>query len=482
MKGRKISYHVTFDVDTKSESDYFLLPFAVEQGTEAIRILYSYDEGDRSDPNVIDIGLLGPGETEFLRVGSFRGWSGSNKREICVSSQGATPGYYRGAIQAGKWNVLLGLYKISKGGCPCDVEIVLERGSVPSRAKAVTQKEVPSPIKETAWRWLRGDLHVHSHHSDGSLPVEGIAREARRRGLDFVAITDHNTTSQSEEIADALSTGADLGLTLIPGEELTSYRGHANVWNTTEWLDFRIRREEDARAVIEEAHRRGLLFSVNHPNDLEPWGYKGVTDFDCIEVWSGLWFRMNFQSLEWWDELSRKGLRKVAVGGSDVHTLEEGEARDLFSVGSPTTWVLSKGDSSRSIVEGIRSGRAFISRGPSGPKLLLRARTPHGIQWMGSEVRCKPGQEIALRVDARGGLGLGLRLISNSGDAFTASVDSTKFSRVFKQNVREGSFFRAELVEKFEGWQSALPHELEVAALTNAIHFKRVTDDGAKAS
>lgn len=469
---RRVSYHVTLDAEMKSQNDYFLLPVTVPDGTAALQIRYEYDQGKVGDPNVIDLGLLGPGDTEFLKVGSFRGWSGSNKKEIRVSSDRATPGYYPGILESGKWNVMLGLYKISREGCPCTVEIAVERGSGRSLSRTASLEHVPSRSTDDGLHWLRGDLHTHTHHSDGSLSVAGLAQEAKRRRLDFIAITDHNTTSQCQEISAELSSGAITDLTIIPGEELTSYHGHANIWNTAEWLDFRIRSEKDAKAAIGEAHRKKLLFSINHPNDLGPWDYKGATEFDCIEVWSGLWFRMNFQSVDWWDDLARKGARKVPVGGSDFHSPEEGEARDLLSVGTPTTWVLSRGRSPSSIVDGIRLGRTFISRGPEGPFLLLKAETGEGEHQVGSEIRTRAGKGIAFEVEVRGGKGLGLRLVANARCVSAAPVDSSDYSHVFRQEVDNDQFVRGELVEKDAGWESASTQELEMAALTDDLNIK----------
>jgi len=469
---RRVSYHVTFDSETKSRNDYFLLPVVLPEGTAALRIRYEYDQGKAGDPNVIDLGLLGPGDAEFLKVSSFRGWSGSNKKEVRISSDAATPGYYAGALEGGKWNLMLGLYKISKEGCPCTIEVTVGKGPEASPLRTTSLGRISEQGAGRQLQWLRGDLHVHSHHSDGSLSIAGLAQEARRRGLDFIAVTDHNTTSQCQEISVELGSAASPEPIIIPGEELTSYHGHANIWNTTEWLDFRIRSENDARTAMEEAHRRKLLFSINHPNDLFPWEYKGATEFDCIEVWSGLWFRMNFQSVNWWDELAGKGIRRVAVGGSDFHSPEEGTARDFFNVGTPTTWVLSKGKSPGSIIDGIRAGRTFISKDPKGPILLLRARTDEGEYQVGSDIRIKARKEVAFQVEVRGGRGLGLRLVANSGCISAADVDSSDFSHVFRQGLDNDQFIRGELVEREGDWKSASAQDLEMVALTDNLHIR----------
>lgn len=43
-----------------------------------------------------------------------------------------------------------------------------------------------------SWRGLRGDLQMHTVHSDGMESVEDMARAGLRRGYDYVAITDHS--------------------------------------------------------------------------------------------------------------------------------------------------------------------------------------------------------------------------------------------------------------------------------------------------
>jgi DNA polymerase (family 10) len=49
---------------------------------------------------------------------------------------------------------------------------------------------------------IRGDLHVHSDWSDGRVPLEEMVREAKARGLEYLAMTDH---SSGRGIANGLS-------------------------------------------------------------------------------------------------------------------------------------------------------------------------------------------------------------------------------------------------------------------------------------
>ena len=64
------------------------------------------------------------------------------------------------------------------------------------------------------------DLHIHSRNSDGSLTVEQIFKEARRRHISFLSITDHDSIGCQEMAADLAKedkirylTGVELNVT-----------------------------------------------------------------------------------------------------------------------------------------------------------------------------------------------------------------------------------------------------------------------------
>ena len=64
-----------------------------------------------------------------------------------------------------------------------------------------------------------GDLHLHSIRSDGTEPPEQVMAAAHRHGLRTVSLTDHDTTAGWAEAADA---AVSLGMTLLPGMELSA--------------------------------------------------------------------------------------------------------------------------------------------------------------------------------------------------------------------------------------------------------------------
>ncbi len=64
-----------------------------------------------------------------------------------------------------------------------------------------------------------GDLHCHTKASDGSMSVDEIVFYAKRAGLDFLAITDHDTRA-SVKRAEIL--GARYGVRIIDGVEFSA--------------------------------------------------------------------------------------------------------------------------------------------------------------------------------------------------------------------------------------------------------------------
>ncbi len=70
-------------------------------------------------------------------------------------------------------------------------------------------------------RPYKGDIHMHSHYSDGFEAPAYVAACCRRIGLDFMALTDHARYAPSLE-AMAAFTGKPIDLRIYPGEEVHS--------------------------------------------------------------------------------------------------------------------------------------------------------------------------------------------------------------------------------------------------------------------
>lgn len=66
---------------------------------------------------------------------------------------------------------------------------------------------------------MRADLHMHSVHSDGTLPVRKLLDYAKSKRLDIISLTDHDST---EGVIEAIKYGESINLRVIPGIELST--------------------------------------------------------------------------------------------------------------------------------------------------------------------------------------------------------------------------------------------------------------------
>jgi hypothetical protein len=229
-------------------------------------------------------------------------------------------------------------------------------------------------------RWLAGDLHSHTVHSDGVLTVAELAALAAGRGLDFLAVTDHNTISQHAELPAA---ARRYGITLLPGQEVTTDGGHAGALGDIGWIDFR--REPDEWLDATEA--AGGLLSVNHPfaGPLS-WTLPMRRRPPLLEVWHWSWLDLRWTlPMSWWLAWDAAA---IPVGGSDWHR----PGSDALP-GNPTTWVECAGEAPGDVLDGLRSGHVAISAKRDGPVLFrhegeLLAVAADGLTLAGPQGPC----------------------------------------------------------------------------------------------
>ena len=449
------------------EKTYFHLPFEMPSGAVRLQVSLSYNDRIGSNPaltggNTVDLGVFDERGIDFLTAG-FRGWSGSERDDFWIDEREATPGYLAGPLNAGRWHVLLGLYKVAPTGCAYRVAITITTGE-PARPPAdVHSRALPSsPPPAVHAPWLRGELHCHTWHSDGVLSVPGLLEHARARGMDFLAISDHNTIASQYEMENL----SDPGMILIRGLESTTYAGHFNAWGISDWVDFRVQTPEQMAAALEYANRLGALTSCGHPKPLGPaWDFPQVTAFTCVEVWNGPWNGLNEVSLAYWLDLLAAGHRKPAVGGSDYHHAGEmsgGRQRDL---GTPTNWVYAPAPtSSDGILQSIRQGHVSLSDEPDGPLLILKGG-PEGAVLQGDAMPRPASGYLPLQVTCERGTGCVLRLLDDQGILAERAIASDWERLEFNLPVFASRYVRAEL-RKAEpapaGW---------LRALTNPIYF-----------
>ena len=70
------------------------------------------------------------------------------------------------------------------------------------------------------------DLHTHSTASDGTLPPESVVAAAHSKGIEALALTDHDTLAG---VPRAIAAGESLGVRVVPGVELSAQDGDSEI-------------------------------------------------------------------------------------------------------------------------------------------------------------------------------------------------------------------------------------------------------------
>jgi len=475
---RTIERVVHLSPPNSGASRYAYVPFDVPARAVRISISYQYDRAHSA--NTIDIGLFDSRSSgsDTDRRG-FRGWSGGRRSEFFVSRDEATPGYLQGEILQGTWHIILGLYRVAPSGVDVRFKISITTEENSSRSTVSLGSKTGSSSTANArpassllpiaaipdLRWWSGDLHMHTIHSDGDWTIPELISSARSLGLDFICITDHNTSSHHLEI-DNLSKSLSQPL-VMRGEEITTYGGHTNAWGLPSgaWIDFRVRSGDTnrIRRLAAVVHRTGALISINHPFALCggcAWSYDSAArGFDAIEVWNGAWDETDEQALKMWDKILQTGRHITAIGSSDSH-------RAANPIGQPTTHVAAKVESQRALLDAIRQGRVYLTREVGEPVLGFEAETTgkrRTRREVGDEVHLSTPAPIRFLVSTQTvPPGATISLLSNGRVLRTLSTATDGRPQVIEVQCRSDSYYRLEVRDGAKG----------MLALTNPIYVK----------
>ena len=388
---------------------YREVPFQVPTGVTRLTVQFSYS--GREQHTTIDLGIFDQER--------FRGWSGGNKATFTISDSDATPSYLPGPIRPGTWKLILGIPNI-RPGARSEFQANVYFSHAPTAIPVNTESG-----------WYRGDLHMHTGHSDGSCnnqsgrpvpcPVFKTAEAAVNRGLDFIAITDHNTTSHYDAIRE-LQPFFD-HLLFISGREVTTFEGHANVYGTTQFIDFRLSSPHvpTLKSLLDRVQALHALISINHPGDPSGEACMGcgwtvpATDFgriQAIEAVNGGDADKQISGIPFWQAQLNKGFRITAIGGSDNHHADVTDSRS--SIGSPTTVIYAANLSEAAILDGIRSGRVFIDvEGTKTRFLDFSATVSSTTVNMGDPLNAPKGSIVKFSVHTLAAIGSSLELVED---------------------------------------------------------------------
>ena len=163
---------------------------------------------------------------------------------------------------------------------------------------------------------MRLDLHAHSRYSPDSRlePVE-IVKAAKARGMDGIAITDHNTV---EGVAQAREYGRSIVVLVVRGTEVSAQKGHILAYGVAEALP----RDRPCTETVEAVLAVGGVPVAAHPYRF----WSGLGESATLSARFAAYEVHNARTLRRGNERAsaladRQGAGRT--GGSDSHFLHE---------------------------------------------------------------------------------------------------------------------------------------------------------------
>ena len=400
------------------EGAYVLVRFSVADGTTSIRTKICYDQPESPTSSQIkhtlDLGIYQPTADGFFDEQEFRGWGGSSRPNVLITSEQATNGFLPGPIPAGEWAAEIGVAAVAgqlEGDSDGRVAWRLEvfTASDPSDLDVPWQ---PAPYTETPAsteaRWYKGDFHVHAEHSNRP----GNAATMRETfdyafgdrpggaGLDFITLSDYVGTRHWHEIGRYQ---ADYpGKLIMRSAEVITYRGHSNNHGSATFVDYRtgpiymlrgdqltlVRDAEPASRIFDDVLAAGGFTQINHPTIFDSdvpgfgnmcrgcsWEYSDDetqwSKVDALEVQtgpSGTYDPDGHElgpnpftplAIQMWDDLRARGFDITAVGSSDSHDAAHEELTQS-PIGEATTVVYADELSEEGIQRAVEAGHAYV--------------------------------------------------------------------------------------------------------------------------
>jgi hypothetical protein len=203
------------------------------------------------------------------------------------------------------------------------------------------------PIVLGGFRVLAADFHVHSFPFSWATtgPVNTVL-EARRQGLDVIAMTGHNHVWAAK--AGRWFSRLTGSPTVLVGEEIVAPSYHllaVGIENTVSW-------RQSAADAIDEVHRQGGSAIAAHP--LAPfwpaYDARAMSKLDAAEVLHPVAYTRPRTYSELQQFYGRAQL--AAIGDSDFH--------GLGPMGLCRTFVFARDDSEPSILEALRKRRTVV--------------------------------------------------------------------------------------------------------------------------
>jgi PHP-associated len=218
------------------------------------------------------------------------------------------------------------------------------------------------------YRVVAADFHVHSYPGDGVLPPWELAHEARRRGLDAIALTNHNQMLPAR-LASVMPFAPEI--LLIPSEEITAPGYHLAAVGIARTISWR----HTVADAASEIHAQGGVAIAAHPLRIfwRAFGDAALRAVDGVEVaHPGMDFQRHYRDdyPEFFARARAVHPGVAPIGSSDYH--------DFAPVGRYRTYLFVRELTREGIVDAIHAGRTVAcdahGRTSGDPRLAAAVR------------------------------------------------------------------------------------------------------------
>ncbi len=350
-----------------------------------------------------------------------------------------------------------------------------------------------------------GAIHGHSTYSDGTGSFPEILAAAQAAGLDFLAMTDHDTLQPLQDIGEGFH-GKTL---LLIGCEVSPPTNHLLALGASTCPS----RDQPPQDYIDELRAQGALTFLAHPHDRgvplakipsyrwDAWPidrYTGIEVWNHLSDWSGNLGKLphalrgvvkphsflagpEAETLALWDEAGRTR-RVVGIGGLDVHDVRIGRRplqlrvfpypfafRALLCHVLVPDWPPALEDAKTALLAAVAAGRLYFANHAMGdPRgLAFRGLTAAGDEavQMGDECEAPGPRRLQLTAPRAADL----RILRDG------QVIAHSFGRDLACEVGGAGVYRAELRIRRGG-------RLYPWAFTNPIYIRRAPGAAVKAA
>jgi hypothetical protein len=205
----------------------------------------------------------------------------------------------------------------------------------------------------------RCDLHSHSNHSDGRYSIDELNTWGEHAGLNLIAVTDHETLSQTEECNRFPS--------LWAGIEVSAFKHHVIVLSPNDNVN---EEYESLKEMLDEIKNGGGLPFIAHPCGWyrNPYTSEAIQEIENLgntvlfEIGNGAGNMFNYfdvtdaEAIKLWDRLLVSGKKVISLGNTDAHM--------AYQLGIIWNGILCETLDRKEVKNTIEKGRLFVSDGP----------------------------------------------------------------------------------------------------------------------